>query len=523
MDGENPYAGGTQIGQGWAQVFKPFESPYLDKYISRLEKQKEEESAATKGIIKELSALEKVDVLPGDVPRFAEKQNEIRNYVRENIDALRSGDIKATLDFQEKINQYGTLAANSKKYREEGYDFGKAMALASDKFSDEQRALHAEKMKSSFNEDGTPRVYNYADIEKVRPRWDPIKFWKQINDSYDPSSNTYKFQDKKTGLITTITESEFKDPKAIVKDMMMNPDYNEHVRTEVDKLEKENPEEYKKLVAEAEGDSRNFYDQYAVREFKAKMPGKTLDSKVYPTSMLEKPTRFVVNIGGDGKPKMAGGRTSSKGINWSVAETITPGKVKQTISFDPKDSPLEYDLLQQPEYKELNKNGLLKVEKIPGSQEVKSVTIYDPATTTEMPLLKDDGTNLAEMVLYDGKKSKYLIPTSIKYNKNQRKWQVVGYNKKQQRSETVDLTPTNQEILGINPEQELKDAGLTQWIPTAGKAAAQPSRTTVKQVEKKAPTGPPSKSNKKIYTVQEWNKLSLADRRKLQKEGASYK
>ena len=506
MDGENPYAGGTQIGQGWAQVFKPFESPYLDRYIGRLEKQKEEESATTKGIIKELSALDKIDVLPGDVPRFAEKQNEIRNYVRENIDALRGGDIKATLDFQEKLNQYSTLAANSKKYREEGYDFGKAMALASDKFSDEQRALHAQKMQSSFNEDGTPRVYNYADIEKIRPRWDAVKFWKDIKNSYDPSTKTYRFQDPKSGVITTISESDFQNPGAIAKDMMMNPNYNEHVRADVALLQKEDPDAYKTLEDEAAKDTKNIYDQYAKREFQQRMPTKQLDSETIPSKMLEGAPRIVVNLGGDGKPKMAGGRTSSKGINWSVAETITPGKVKQTISFDPKDSPLEYDLLQQPEYKELNKNGLLKVERIPGSQEVKSVTIYDPATTTEMPLLKGDGTNLEEMVLYDGKRSKYLIPTSIKYNKSQRKWQVVGYNKKQQRAETVDLTPTNQEILGINPEQELRDAGLTQWIPTAGKAAAQPSRTTVKQVEKKAPTAPPSKAEPKQQPQSKYDK-----------------
>lgn len=498
MDGENPYAGGTQIGQGWAQVFKPFESPYLDRYIGRLEKQKEEESATTKGIIKELSALDKIDVLPGDVPRFAEKQNEIRNYVRENIDALRGGDIKATLDFQEKLNQYSTLAANSKKYREEGYDFGKAMALASDKFSDEQRALHGQKMQSSFNEDGTPRVYNYADIEKIRPRWDAVKFWKDIKNSYDPSTKTYRFQDPKSGVITTISESDFQNPGAIAKDMMMNPNYNEHVRADVALLQKEDPDAYKTLEDEAAKDTKNIYDQYAKREFQQRMPTKQLDSETIPSKMLEGAPRIVVNLNKDNKEVRTGGRTTAKGINWSVAESVTPGKAKETKTFDPKNMMSDYDLINSnDEYKRLYRLGLLSLQKEAGSNLVKSVTIYEPQTTTEMPLTKPDGTDLQAMVLRDGGSDIKAIPTSLKYNKSKKKWQLIAFDPSFSTSYTLDYDGFNRDKVGINPEQELIDAKMTGWIPSAGKAAGQPSKAAVSKAKTKAPPAPPSKAEAK--------------------------
>jgi len=102
------------IGTGEAQVFKPYQSPYA----GIASKRKKAEDERMKEIFK-LTALDKIDIFIKQQTLFGEKQQEIKDYVLKNVDALRKGDPQATMGIQELVANYKNDAEISKGIKED--------------------------------------------------------------------------------------------------------------------------------------------------------------------------------------------------------------------------------------------------------------------------------------------------------------------------------------------------------------------------------------------------------------------
>lgn len=262
----DPIASGQQIGEGWAQVFKPYEDKYADKINELTVKKKEEQDKTAKGIASSLGALDKIDILPGDQKMFADMQKDIYDYSQKNIDALRKGDPDATMNFQRKLTDYQNKAAHSKDYREQNDKIGFHISTNSDKFDPNWRTNWLSDASSSFNPDGSPKSVDITKYSPKQAEFNDVEFWNKALDTYKPSAEKRVVEDPLTGKVVTHDNEFYNDPNAIAKDLLGNQQYYEKVFTTVNSM----PEEQRKALQEKslkEGGSGNTYVEYTKDEF----------------------------------------------------------------------------------------------------------------------------------------------------------------------------------------------------------------------------------------------------------------
>ena len=115
----NPIATGLEIGQGEAQVFKPFQDNYADK-IAELQVKKLAESEKKKAEFGgELDKLNKIAIHPNDQPYFSGEIGKIRQFAAKNGESLWKGNDPAKeMEFQQLINDFTTKAEYSKFQRD---------------------------------------------------------------------------------------------------------------------------------------------------------------------------------------------------------------------------------------------------------------------------------------------------------------------------------------------------------------------------------------------------------------------
>lgn len=181
----DPIASGQDIGEGWAQVFKPYED---DTYIKALEagakkkeRKEEEGKARQKSIMEGLSGIKKLDILSGDQPEFAKKQAEIYKYTSDNIDDLMKGNPAKTVEFNRLLTQIANDAAHSKNYREEHEKLGIILATHPDIYTTDAKEAWKADGKSSFDEKGQ---YKTIDNTRYDKKMKPVNLDKFFKDYY---------------------------------------------------------------------------------------------------------------------------------------------------------------------------------------------------------------------------------------------------------------------------------------------------------------------------------------------------
>lgn len=206
----DPIASGQNIGEGWAQVFKPYED---DNYTKALElaakkKEKAEEAgkAKQKDIMKELSGIKKIDILPDDQEKFADKQLQLYKYVSDNIDDLMKDNPQKSIEFNRMMTELANDAAHSKNYREEHEKLGYFMAQHPDIYTKEAKEAWKADGTSSFDDKG---AYKNIDITRYDKKMKPVNlndfFKTYYTDVVDKQKKVYNTSTKKGRDIITET------------------------------------------------------------------------------------------------------------------------------------------------------------------------------------------------------------------------------------------------------------------------------------------------------------------------------
>lgn len=128
-------AGG--IGEGAAQVFKPYRSDYGAEVAKIGHAKRKEENARQEDVYNDLGKVKTDGIFFKHKPVFAQKQAELYDYVKKNVDKLRKGDAQATIDFHDKLNQLGTDIGLSKNVAESYTTAGKDYMSNPDKYRPE--------------------------------------------------------------------------------------------------------------------------------------------------------------------------------------------------------------------------------------------------------------------------------------------------------------------------------------------------------------------------------------------------
>lgn len=102
------------IGTGAAQVFKPYESNYGAQVASIGQQKRKAQSQREQDVYKGIGDIKMEGIFFKHQPVFAQKQAELKDWTKQNIDALRKGDPTATIEFQNRLTKLGTDIGLSK-------------------------------------------------------------------------------------------------------------------------------------------------------------------------------------------------------------------------------------------------------------------------------------------------------------------------------------------------------------------------------------------------------------------------
>jgi len=124
-------------GLGEAQVFKPYRSDYGDEVAKIGHAKRAEENKRQEEVFGDLSKVKTDGIFFKHKPVFAQKQAELYDYVKKNVDKLRKGDAQATIEFHDRLNQLGTDIGLSKNVAESYTTAGKDYMANPDKYRPE--------------------------------------------------------------------------------------------------------------------------------------------------------------------------------------------------------------------------------------------------------------------------------------------------------------------------------------------------------------------------------------------------
>ena len=129
--------GNSGLGTGNAQILPTYESKYGEE-IARIkgaqQKQKNEREADIYG---DLGKVNVSGIFHKHQPLFAQKQSDLYDWTKQNIDKLRRGDPQTTIDFHQKLTQLGTDIGESKNVRQSYEQAGKDYMANPDKYRPE--------------------------------------------------------------------------------------------------------------------------------------------------------------------------------------------------------------------------------------------------------------------------------------------------------------------------------------------------------------------------------------------------
>ena len=89
-----------------------------DRNFAKQQLKSKQEQAREEDIMANLSVAGKVAIMPKDRGLIAGKSKAVRDYVVQNIDALKKGDANAMMQYQNLAGDLTTSAEQSKNFRE---------------------------------------------------------------------------------------------------------------------------------------------------------------------------------------------------------------------------------------------------------------------------------------------------------------------------------------------------------------------------------------------------------------------
>lgn len=205
------------IGTGEAQVFRPYDvRPFVEQQQA-LQMQEEKEKRGREGkVISSLAPLDKIDIFFRDQSLFKNKIGDVRNFAKQNIDALRSGDPTVTMDFQSMLTDIYNEASLSKNARENFEKIAMDVYKNQDKY-DESSLEYLDDFTSGKN------IGNYQfDVTKILPKVDLFNDIK-TNVKLNPTETNYEYIDPSTGNKITTSSKRItpKEADAILEQRLM--------------------------------------------------------------------------------------------------------------------------------------------------------------------------------------------------------------------------------------------------------------------------------------------------------------
>jgi len=235
------------IGTGEAQIFAPTQTDYISKIGEMKYKRQQGEKARGGQVLKSLDALDKIDIFPKHQKMFAEKQQQLWDFVNKNIDGLSKNDPGKTMEFQEMKQNFFNDAQLSKTIKEDYKTY--ATMVAKDPYK--YRSSTQDYLNEFSGVD--PQTGEFASV-------DPLQFKENIDYSEhvlkDLSPVALKqsergdqeyFDAKQNAYVTTGGKVFSKDKayKVVYNDVMNNPMYLDQAADEFSKLAPEEKSQYK--------------------------------------------------------------------------------------------------------------------------------------------------------------------------------------------------------------------------------------------------------------------------------------
>ena len=127
----DPLSTSTGMGQGEAQVFKPFQTDYYRNLGAAASRKRAKEK------LPDLGDLNKIDIFYRDQPMFAESAKKIYDFTSSNADKIMSGDPTTIMELQKMKTEYLNNAALSKNVREQYETAAQSLIQKQDKLTPE--------------------------------------------------------------------------------------------------------------------------------------------------------------------------------------------------------------------------------------------------------------------------------------------------------------------------------------------------------------------------------------------------
>lgn len=124
------------IGTGEAQVFRPYESNYGAKAYDIYQQKEDVRRKRESDVYNDLGKVKVEGIFFKHQPVFAQKQKDLYEYVKNNIDALRKGDADKTIEYQQMLTKLGTDIGLSKEASKEYVDIFKEYSNNQGKYDD---------------------------------------------------------------------------------------------------------------------------------------------------------------------------------------------------------------------------------------------------------------------------------------------------------------------------------------------------------------------------------------------------
>lgn len=163
------------IGKGKAQVVDL--TPTFEKAKEAVKAKAAKDKAAQDhmdDIMENIGKANRVAYMPKDAQLIADKTQAVTDYVEKNIEALKKGDIQATMGYQKLSGDLYSFAEQSKNFREKWEAEGTGISKDKDAYRPESVAayMNLASTKTAGQHDFDPSVFkkntNYLDrVEKV--------------------------------------------------------------------------------------------------------------------------------------------------------------------------------------------------------------------------------------------------------------------------------------------------------------------------------------------------------------------
>ncbi len=315
------------MGEGAAQVLKPYHNHYLDQLIAQKQEKRKVGDKNQQDALNKLGSLNKLDIFFRDQPKFKELQGDLYNTVKKNIYKIREGDPDALAEFQGKIADIENQAALSKNTREQYESLAKDVLMKKGEYRPETHNYLEE-----FASDKNIGNYNF-DFSKVKKNTDLYQDFRSnlLPTLIDAKTKGQIAIPQADGSVVTKKTEELKDTDAtkLTNTYLSDPTRLEQATYDFDQLPAEKQDQYAGDVGMWYKD--NFVKPYIKTEtFKTQTEApreKTKTIDVVP----EVNTKVNVGIANAKNEKV--GEGTATGTKWRFPKTI-PVQANPSTMFD---------------------------------------------------------------------------------------------------------------------------------------------------------------------------------------------